>query len=55
LTNPTFGIIPARSYHVGLVHSLLMDGSVRNFSNNIDVRVWQALGTRAGRDLVGDF
>jgi hypothetical protein len=32
-----------------------MDGSVRNFSNNIDVRVWQALGTRAGRDLVGDF
>jgi hypothetical protein len=54
-SNPTFGIIPARSYHVGLVHSLLMDGSVRNFSNNIDVRVWQALGTRAGRDLVGEF
>jgi hypothetical protein len=54
-TNPTFGIIPARSYHVGLVHALLMDGSVRNFSNNIDVRVWQALGSRAGRDLVGDF
>jgi len=55
LTNPTYGIIPSRSYHVGIVHSLLMDGSVRSLSNSVDIRVWQSLGTRAGGEVTGEF
>ncbi|MFN6301159.1 MAG: H-X9-DG-CTERM domain-containing protein, partial [Planctomycetota bacterium] len=40
----------SRSHHGGLVNSCLMDGSVQSISNNIDVQVWQALGTRAKAD-----
>jgi len=54
-TNATYGIIPSRSYHVGIVQSLLMDGSVRSVSNSIDSRVWQGLGTRAGGEVNGEF
>jgi hypothetical protein len=30
------------------------DGSVRSVSNSIDIATWQALGTRAGGELVSD-
>lgn len=46
------GAFAARSYHKQVIHSLLMDGNVRGFSNSIAIRVWWALGTRAGQDLV---
>ena len=51
----TYGAVTSRSYHAGIVHVLLMDGSVRSASNNIDLTVWRGLGTRAGREIVGDF
>ena len=35
--------------------SLLMDGSARAVSENIDRQVWQSLGTRAGGEVVGEF
>jgi prepilin-type N-terminal cleavage/methylation domain-containing protein len=54
-TLPTFGIITSRSYHVGTVNSLLMDGSVRSISNNIDLGTWQRLGQRADGQVIGDF
>ncbi len=54
-TRVTYAALPARSYHEGMVHSLLMDGSVRSISENIDGRTWQWLGTRAGGEVVGDF
>jgi hypothetical protein len=54
-TQPTYAALPARSYHSGLVHVLLMDGSARSISENIDLKTWQSLGTRNGREVVGEF
>ena len=45
----------AKSYHTGGVHTLLCDGSVRFVSDNINVQTWRALGSRAGREVLGDF
>ena len=51
----SYGAIISRSYHTGMVNSLLADGSVRNISSNIDQGIWRALGTRAGGEVVGEF
>lgn len=45
----------ARSVHVGGVHVLLCDGSVRFVGDNIDLKVWRNLATRAGGEVTGDF
>lgn len=54
-TRVQYGAIPARSYHEGIVMTLLMDGSARAVSENIDRQVWQYLGTRAGGEVIGEF
>ncbi|MFH1268349.1 MAG: DUF1559 domain-containing protein, partial [Planctomycetota bacterium] len=51
-TVPTYAAVTARSYHPGIVNGLLMDGSVRNFSETINLDVWRALSTRDGREAV---
>jgi prepilin-type N-terminal cleavage/methylation domain-containing protein len=51
----TYAAITSRSYHTGLVNSLLGDGSVRSISNSIDLGTWRALGTRGGGEVVGEF
>ena len=43
------------STHVGGAHILMADGSVRLLSENIGVTVLQAISTRAGGDIAGDF
>ncbi|MEZ6051253.1 MAG: hypothetical protein R3C02_07690 [Planctomycetaceae bacterium] len=53
--SPTYAVVTARSYHVGIVQCLLMDGSARAVSENIDLSVWQSLGTRAGGEVVGEY
>lgn len=45
----------ANSKHTGGVHLLLCDGAVRFVSNSIDINLWQAIGSRAGNEIVGDF
>ena len=45
----------SRSHHTGIVQAVLVDGSVRAISTNIDLGTWRSLGTRAGDELVGDF
>ncbi len=50
--NPTYAMITSRSHHVGLVQSALVDGSVRSITDSIDRKVWHALGTRAGREVI---
>lgn len=45
----------SRSFHVGGVHILLADGAVRFISDNIDLGTWQALSTRAGQEVLGEF
>ena len=54
-TLPTYAAVTARSYHVGSVGVLLMDGSARSVGENIDRLVWRALGTRNGAEVVGEF
>jgi prepilin-type N-terminal cleavage/methylation domain-containing protein len=45
----------ARSRHIGGVHVLMGDGSVRFVSNNISLQIYQAVGTMDGAETVGDF
>jgi prepilin-type N-terminal cleavage/methylation domain-containing protein/prepilin-type processing-associated H-X9-DG protein len=45
----------ARSYHPGGVNVGLCDGSVRFVSNAIAPATWQALATRNGGEVLGDF
>jgi len=54
-TRVAYGAITARSYHEGIVHVLLMDGSVRAVSENLDLQVWRALGMRTGGEVIGEF
>jgi len=46
------GIATARSLHPGGVNSLMADGSARFMSESIARKVWRALGTRNGDELV---
>ncbi len=54
---PSYAIITSRSYHAGIVNVVLMDGSARSVSENLNLGVWRALGTRNGGEVVtsGDF
>ena len=54
-TGPTYAAVTARSYHTGIVHALLMDGSVRSLSENIDLNTYRALSTRSGGEVIGEF
>jgi prepilin-type processing-associated H-X9-DG protein len=47
--------LSARSYHAGGVNVALADGSIRFVAEAVDVSVWQALGTRAGGEVPGDY
>ncbi len=47
--------IGVRSYHVGGAQFALADGSVRFMSENMDLKTYQALATRQGGEVVGEF
>ena len=49
-TSPTYAAITARSYFPGSVNVAMMDGSVRTIENNINIGVWRAISTRAGKE-----
>jgi prepilin-type processing-associated H-X9-DG protein len=49
------GQAAARSLHPGGVNVLLGDGSVRFVTNGISANTWQALATRAGGEVLGEF
>jgi prepilin-type N-terminal cleavage/methylation domain-containing protein/prepilin-type processing-associated H-X9-DG protein len=50
-----YGLTTARSWHSGGVNVLLCDGSVRFVPDSIPLAVWQALSTRAGGEVIGDY
>ena len=52
---PTYAAITSRSFHTGMVNGALMDGSVRSFNDSIDPKVWRALGTRSGSEVLSEF
>ncbi len=54
-TDSTFAIISSRSWHEGIVQSLLMDGSVRAISENINLQTWRDLGQRNDGRPLGEF
>lgn len=54
-TGPTFAAITARSYHTGVVQTVLMDGSTRSISDNLDLGVWRNLGARNDGNVIGEF
>jgi len=45
----------ARSMHIGIANVLIADGSVASTSSSIDTSVFQAMGTRAGGEVVASF
>jgi prepilin-type N-terminal cleavage/methylation domain-containing protein/prepilin-type processing-associated H-X9-DG protein len=47
--------VAASSYHTGGVNVCFADGSVHFIKDNIDFGTWQAMGTKAGSDAVGDY
>src|SRR5262249_43306967 len=51
----TYAAVTSRSYHMGGVNAVLMDGSVRFISNGIPLSTWRALGTKAGGEAANDF
>ena len=51
----TYAAVTSRSYHFGSVNVLFMDGSVRSVSNRVTTATWRALGTRAKKDLAGEY
>jgi prepilin-type N-terminal cleavage/methylation domain-containing protein/prepilin-type processing-associated H-X9-DG protein len=54
-TANNFGLKTARSRHPGGVNLLLCDGSVHFVTNNISLATWQALSTRSGGEVIGDY
>ena len=48
-------IVTPRSLHAGGVQVLLADGSVRFVTDSIALDTWQALGSPALGEVVGDF
>jgi prepilin-type N-terminal cleavage/methylation domain-containing protein len=54
-TDATYAAMTSRSHHVGIVNSLLMDGSVRSISENLDRMVWRNLVSRNDGNVVGEF
>lgn len=51
----TYAAVTSRSWHIGIVNSLLMDGSVRSISENIDLGTWRNLGARNDGNVIGEF
>ena len=52
---PTYAAVTARSFHSGIVHILLMDGSTRAASDSIDLTIWRNLGARNDGNPIGDY
>ena len=49
-------IIAARSEHPGIVNAAFGDGHTTTINDDIDLKVWRALGTRNGSETIpGDF
>jgi hypothetical protein len=51
----TYAAVTSRSHHAGIVQSLLMDGSVRSISENINLQTWRNLGSRNDGNVIGEF
>lgn len=55
LDTTTYAAVTSRSYHPGGVNVLLMDGSARFISENINLQTWRNLGARNDGNPLGEF
>jgi prepilin-type N-terminal cleavage/methylation domain-containing protein len=53
-TIPTWAAVTSRSYHPGIVNVGALDGSCRSVSDTVQLSVWRAMATRAGREVFAD-
>ena len=49
------GYFAARSHHTGGVHTLMVDGATRFINSNINLTTWRGLGTKNGKETLGEF
>ena len=49
------GFFAARSNHSAGVNAAFGDGSVRFITSSVNLATWQALATRAGNDIPGEY
>ena len=49
------GVWSARSMHTGGVQALLVDGSVKFVSDNVDLLTWQRAGAIADGNVLGEW
>jgi len=54
-TQVTYVANTARSFHAGVVNAVMMDGSTRTISNNINLAIWRGLSTRSGNEVISEF
>lgn len=47
--------VAARSRHIGGVHALFCDGHIQFVSDSVNQAIWQAVGSRNGGEVVGEF
>ncbi|MCC7420469.1 MAG: DUF1559 domain-containing protein [Planctomycetaceae bacterium] len=52
VSNASYSALTSRSYHVGMVNSLMADGAVKSVGKNIDLGVWRGAGTRNGLEVI---
>ncbi len=52
LTNNGFGMFTVRSYHPGGINAALADGSVRWFTSTTNSKLWRALATPTGGEVL---
>jgi prepilin-type N-terminal cleavage/methylation domain-containing protein/prepilin-type processing-associated H-X9-DG protein len=48
-------MVSANSYHPGGVNVCFADGNVRFITESIDLAIWRGLGTRAGKEVIGEL
>ena len=54
-TSITYFHVSASSYHTGGVNVCFADGSVHFIADGINFATWQAMGSRAGGEVLGDY
>lgn len=50
-----FGWFAGRSFHPGGINIALADGSSRFVNDEVDYLIWRALGTRNGKEILGQY
>ncbi len=52
---PTKATMPSSSRHIGGANVLIADGSVQFVTQSIDLQLWRAMGSRAGKETINPF